>query len=140
MRRTITTLLTVLVLSMPVAEATAAVKTTKKKTIVVTKKFTGAAVQAGRWGSLQVTIVVRKTTTITGTKRKVTRKMTALSVPTYPNHTDRSVYINSQALPILKSEALRAQSANINLVSGATNTSEAFAQSLQSAILKAKKA
>src|SRR3989442_13533051 len=107
---------------------------------VVTKKFAGTAFQADRWGPLQVTIVVRKTTTITGTKRKVTRKITALSVPTYPNHTDRSVYISSQALPILKSEALRAQSANINLVSGATNTSEAFAQSLQSAILKAKKA
>ena len=137
MRRTITTLLTVGVLALPVAQATAAVKTTKK---VVTKKFAGTAFQADRWGPLQVTIVVRKTTTITGTKRKVTRKITALSVPTYPNHTDRSVYISSQALPILKSEALRAQSANINLVSGATNTSEAFAQSLQSAILEAKKA
>ena len=137
MRRTITTLLTVGVLALPVAQATAAVKTTKK---VVTRKFTGTAYQADRWGPLQVTIVVRKTTTIRGTKRKVTRKITALSVPTYPNHTDRSVYISSQALPILKSEALRAQSANINLVSGATNTSEAFAQSLQSAILKAKKA
>ena len=137
MRRTITTLLTVGVLALPVAQATAAVKTTKK---VVTKKFAGTAFQADRWGPLQVTIVVRKTTTITGTRRKVTRKITALSVPTYPNHTDRSVYISSQALPILKSEALRAQSANINLVSGATNTSEAFAQSLQSAILKAKKA
>ena len=137
MRRTITTLLTVGVFALPVAQATAAVKTTKK---VVTKKFAGTAFQADRGGPLQVTIVVRKTTTITGTKRKVTRKITALSVPTYPNHTDRSVYISSQALPILKSEALRAQSANINLVSGATNTSEAFAQSLQSAILAAKKA
>jgi uncharacterized protein with FMN-binding domain len=139
MRRTITILLTVLVLSLPVAEASAAVATTKMK-IVVTKKFTGTAFEAGRWGALQVTILVRKTTTITGTKRKVTRKMTALGVPTYPNHTDRSVYINSQALPILKSEALRAQSAAVDMVSGATDTSEAFAQSLQSAILKAKKA
>ena len=63
-----------------------------------------------------------------------------MSVPTYPDHTDRSVYINSQALPILKSEALRAQSASIDMVSGATDSSEAFAESLQSAILKAKKA
>jgi uncharacterized protein with FMN-binding domain len=139
MRRAITTLLTAAVIAMPVAQATAAVKTTKKK-IVVTKKFAGSGVEAGRWGTLQVTIVVRKTTTITGAKKKVTRKMTAISVPTYPNHTDRSVYINSQALPILKSEALRAQSTNINLVSGASDTSYAFAQSLQSAILKAKKA
>ena len=66
---------------------------------------------------------------------------TAVSVPTYPNHTDRSVYINSQALPILKSETLQAHmSANINLVSGASDSSQAFAESLQSAILKAKKA
>jgi len=72
--------------------------------------------------------------------RKVTRKLTAVSVPISPNHTDRSVYINSNALPILKSEALKAQSANINMVSGATDSSDAFAQSLQSAILKAKKA
>jgi uncharacterized protein with FMN-binding domain len=139
MRRTITLLLTVVVLSLPVAEAAAAVKTAKKKVIVVTKKFTGSAYEAGRWGSLQVTITVRKTTTITGTKRKVTRKLTSISVPAYPNHTDRSVYINTQALPILKSEALRAQTANVDMVSGATDTSEAFAQSLQSAILKAKK-
>jgi uncharacterized protein with FMN-binding domain len=140
MRRTITMLLTVAVLALPVAQASAAIKTTKKKVLVVTKKFTGSAYEAGRWGPLQVTIVVRKTTTITGTKREVTRKLRAINVPTYPNHTDRSVYINSQALPILKSEALRAQSANINLVSGATDTSQAFAESLQSAILKAKRA
>ena len=68
------------------------------------------------------------------------KKLTGLSVPTYPNHTDRSVYINQNALPILKSEALQSQSASINLVSGATDTSYAFAQSLQAAILKAKRA
>ena len=66
--------------------------------------------------------------------------MTAVAVPIYPNHTDRSVYINSNALPLLKSEALRAQSANVNLISGATDTSYGFAQSLQAAILKAKRA
>jgi uncharacterized protein with FMN-binding domain len=133
-------LLTVVVLALPVADAAAAVKAAKKKVIVVTKKFTGTAVEAGRWGPLQVTITVRKTTTVTGTKRKVTRKMKAVAVPTCPNHTDRSVFINSQALPILKSEALRAQSSSIDLVSGATDSSEAFAQSLQSAIVKAKHA
>jgi uncharacterized protein with FMN-binding domain len=133
MRRTITTLLLMMVLALPVAQATAAVKTTKK---VVTKKFTGTAYQADRWGTLQVTIVVRKTTI----GKKVTRKITAVSVPIYPNHTDRSLFINTNALPTLKSEALRAQSARINLVSGATDTSDAFAQSLQSAILKAKRA
>jgi uncharacterized protein with FMN-binding domain len=138
MRKSITVLLTVAALALPIADATAATRATTKK-IVVSKRFTGSVASVDRWGSLQVTVVVRKTTTITGTKKKVTRKITAVSVPTYPNHTDRSIYINQTALPILKSEALRAQSANINMVSGATDTSDAFAQSLQAAILKAKK-
>jgi len=137
MRKSITVLLTVAALALPIADATAATRATTKK-VVVSKRFTGSVASVDRWGSLQVTIVVRKTTTITGTKKKVTRKITAVSVPTYPNHTDRSIYINQTALPILKAEALRAQSANINMVSGATDSSDAFAQSLQSAILKAK--
>ena len=139
MRKSITVLLTVAALALPIAGATAATRATTKK-IVVSKRFTGSVASVDRWGSLQVTIVVRKTTTITGTKKKVTRKITAVSVPTYPNHTDRSIYINQKAIPILKAEALRAQSANINMVSGATDSSDAFAQSLQSAILKAKHA
>jgi uncharacterized protein with FMN-binding domain len=139
MRKSITVLLTVAALALSIADATAATRATTKK-IVVSKRFTGSVASVDRWGSLQVTIVVRKTTTITGSKKKLTRKITAVSVPTYPNHTDRSIYINQTALPILKAEALRAQSANINMVSGATDSSDAFAQSLQSAILKAKHA
>ena len=139
MRKSIIILLTVAALALPIVDATAATRPTTKK-IFVSKRFTGSLASVQQWGSLQVTIVVRKTTTITGTKKKVTRKLTAVSVPTYPNHTDRSIYINQTALPILKAEALRAQSANINLVSGATDSSDAFAQSLQSAILKAKHA
>jgi uncharacterized protein with FMN-binding domain len=138
MRKSITVLLTVAALALSIADATAATRATTKK-IVVSKRFTGSVASVDRWGSLQVTIVVRKTTTITGSKKKLTRKITAVSVPTYPNHTDRSIYINQTALPILKAEALRAQSANINMVSGATDSSDAFAQSLQSAILKAKR-
>ena len=137
MRKSIIILLTVAALALPLVDATAATRATTKK-IVVSKRFTGSLASVQQWGSLQVTIVVRKTTTITGTKKKVTRKLTAVSVPAYPNHTDRSIYINQTALPILKAEALRAQSANINMVSGATDSSDAFAQSLQSAILKAK--
>ena len=139
MRKSIIILLTVAALALPIVDATAATRATTKK-IVVSKRFTGSLASVQQWGSLQVTILVRKTTTITGTKKKVTRKLTAVSVPTYPNHTDRSIYINQTALPILKAEALRAQSANINMVSGATDSSDAFAQSLQSAILKAKHA
>jgi uncharacterized protein with FMN-binding domain len=136
MRRSIIIFLTVAALALPVVDATAATKAKTKK-IVVSKRFTGSVASVDRWGTLQVTIVVRKTTTITGTKKKVTRRMTAVSVPIYPNHTDRSVFINQNALPILKAEALKAQGANINMVSGATDTSNGFEESLQSAIVKA---
>ena len=139
MRKSIVIVLTVAALALPIVDAPAATRATTRK-IVVTKRFAGSIASVDRWGSLQVTILVRKTTTITGTKKKVTRRITAVSVPTYPNHTDRSVFINQNALPTLKAEALRAQSANINLVSGATDTSYGFAQSLQAAILKAKRA
>jgi uncharacterized protein with FMN-binding domain len=139
MRKSISILLTVAALALPIVDATAATKAKTKK-IVVSKRFAGSVASVDRWGSLQVTIVVRKTTTITGTKKKVTRRITAVSVPTYPDHTDRSVFNNQSDLPILKAEALRAQSANINMVSGATDTSDGFAQSLQAAILKAKRA
>ncbi len=111
------------------------------KVVVVNKTVTGSEAQVDRWGYLKVTLVVRKATTTTGTKKKVTRKIVGVSVPEYPNHTDRSVYINTQALPYLKQEVLQAQmSSNIQLISGATDTSYAFVQSLQSAILQAKKA
>jgi uncharacterized protein with FMN-binding domain len=46
----------------------------------------------------------------------------------------RSEEINSQALPTLQQQAMSAQSANIDGVSGATFTSEAYARALQSAL------
>jgi len=46
--------------------------------------------------------------------------------------------ISSQVEPILQQEVLQAQSAQIDLVSGATYTSEGYAQSLQSALDKAR--
>ena len=46
----------------------------------------------------------------------------------------RSGQISQAAEPILHDEALQAQSASIDLVSGATYTSDAYAQSLQAAI------
>jgi uncharacterized protein with FMN-binding domain len=138
MRKSITTLLTATLIAVPVGQATAATKTTKRK--VVTRKFTGSTFEADRYGALQVTIVVRKTTVKRNGRASVTRKITSIGVPVYPNETGRSVFISQNALPILRSEALRAQSARIDLVSGATYTSEAFASSLQSAILKARRA
>jgi uncharacterized protein with FMN-binding domain len=135
MRRTVTTLLTATVLALPVANAAAATTATKAKKKVVTRRFSGATIDTGRYGLLRVTIVVRKTTIA----KKVTRKITSIGVPVYPNDTDRSVFISENAIPLLVQEALHAQSAKIDMVSGATYTSEAFARSLQAAILAEKK-
>ncbi|HEX4819698.1 MAG TPA: FMN-binding protein [Acidimicrobiales bacterium] len=54
-----------------------------------------------------------------------------------PNDRERSAEISDYAGPRLRQEALRAQSANIDLLSGATYTSESYQQSLQSALDKA---
>ena len=122
------------------AAATVPKATVKTKVVTATRSFTGAAATAERWGELQVTIVVKKTTTtnLTTKKKTVKREIVAVRVPTYPNHTDRSVFINERALPTLIQETIAAQSTGIDLVSGATDTSYAFQQSLQSAILEAK--
>jgi uncharacterized protein with FMN-binding domain len=46
----------------------------------------------------------------------------------------RSQFIDQQSIPLLEQQALQAQSANIQGVSGASYTSGGFAQSLQSAL------
>lgn len=56
----------------------------------------------------------------------------------YPNTHSASVMINSYVMPVLTQEAIQSQNANVNLISGATLTSEAFSQSLASALLTAK--
>ena len=48
----------------------------------------------------------------------------------------RSQYIDQQSIPLLEQQALSAQSANIQGVSGASYTTAGFAQSLQSALTK----
>jgi uncharacterized protein with FMN-binding domain len=53
-----------------------------------------------------------------------------------PFDRQRSQYISQTAAPILRSEVLSAQSAQINIVSGATYTSEGWANSVASALAK----
>ena len=60
--------------------------------------------------------------------------ITAVDVPQYPSSNGRDRQINQQAIPILVSETVSAQSARIDMVSGATYTSDGYLQSLQSAI------
>jgi uncharacterized protein with FMN-binding domain len=51
-----------------------------------------------------------------------------------PFDRQRSAYISSVAAPLLRQGALQAQSAQIDLISGATYTSEAYAESLQAVL------
>lgn len=55
-----------------------------------------------------------------------------------PNDEQNSVEINRQAMPLLKQQALKVQSAQVNGVSGATDSSQAFIQSLGNALQQAK--
>jgi uncharacterized protein with FMN-binding domain len=119
----------------PAASAIAAAQTK----VVITRTVKGPPAAASQWGYVQVTLTIRKTTTTVGTKKTVARKIIKISIPQYPNHTDRSVYINQTALPYLMQETLKAQSANIQMISGASNSSYAFIQSLQAAIMLEKK-
>ena len=65
-------------------------------------------------------------------------KLTAVNFLSYPNDRSTSRSINARAMPQLKTEAIQAQSANVDGVSGATDTSQAFIQSLGSALAEAK--
>lgn len=56
----------------------------------------------------------------------------------HPSDRNRSIQINNMAMPRLKSEAIQTQSANVNTISGASASSQAFSQSLQSALNQAK--
>lgn len=55
----------------------------------------------------------------------------------YPSDRRTSQQISSQAIPLLQSEAIQAQSANVDIVSGATSTSMGFQQSLGDALAQA---
>jgi uncharacterized protein with FMN-binding domain len=146
MRKQLAAVASTATIAIPVGNAIAASKPTlatvtpKKKVVTLTKTVSGTAYEADRWGPLQVTVVVKKTTTTVGTKKTIARKITAVRVPVYPNHTDRSVFINQQALPMLEHEALSAQfTGSIQMISGASDTSDAFIQSLQGALSAAHK-
>jgi len=142
MQRALTAVLGAATVALPAASAVAAVNqsvaTTVTKKTVVTKKVSGSAVEADRWGEVTVTVTVKKTTAITNGVKKVTRKWTDIG-GSFTYHTDRSLYIMQQALPQLRTQALQSHSANVDTISGATYTSDAFTQSLKEALAKAAK-
>ncbi len=85
---------------------------------------TGAAVQT-RWGPVQVQITV------------ASGSITDVAAVQHPTGNSRDQQINDYALPVLAQEAMAAQGARIDHVSGATVTSDGYVQSLQSALDRA---
>src|SRR4051794_16760159 len=63
-------------------------------------------------------------------------KMVRIEALQLQGNDPRSVQISSSAAPVLEQEALSAQTADIDAVSGATFTSASYSQSLQSALDK----
>jgi len=87
--------------------------------------YTGTAADA-IYGYIQVKITVSS------------GKISDLVFLQYPNDRRDSIQINNYAMPILKQQAIAAQSASVDGVSGATDSSQAFVQSLTAAINQAK--
>lgn len=87
--------------------------------------YTGTSVDA-YYGNVQVQVMVSG------------GKIIDVRFLNYPHDRGTSRMINSQAMPYLKSEVITAQNANVDIVSGATATSQAFIQSLQSALSQAQ--
>ena len=83
--------------------------------------FTGSSVNTP-YGSVQIQIVVTN------------HKITDVKALHLTDDGGRSVQISNKAAPILRSEVLSSQSAQVSSVSGATYTSDAYLTSLQSAL------
>lgn len=86
-----------------------------------TSTYTGSTAQT-RWGPVQVKITVTN------------GSITQVTVLQSPSQNPRDQEINDHALPILIKDTLAAQSAQIDMVSGATVTSGGYLQSLQAAL------
>lgn len=87
--------------------------------------YTGSVADA-QWGYIQVKAVISG------------GKITDVQLLQYPNERSRSIEINSYADPQLTQEAVQAQSAQVDVVTGATDSSIAFMQSLGDALSQAQ--
>ena len=89
-----------------------------------TGTFTGQDVP-NRFGDVQVQVVVAN------------GRITDVKALQLPSDRAQSAYISEIAGPLLRTEALQAQNAKIDVISGATYTSLSYAQSLDSALHQA---
>ncbi|MGI8967535.1 MAG: FMN-binding protein [Chloroflexota bacterium] len=127
-------------------------RTTKQRTLPLALTALAALPIAGAWtpsAASAATLQAAKTRTFKGPAEDVphgpvqvsiivkNKKITGVKVTNSPEG-PRSDFIQGQAIPILKQETLRAQSAKINEVSGATDTSAGYITSLQAAVKSAR--
>ncbi len=99
-----------------------------------TSGFASAGASAKAGGTYQGSIV---TTRFGSVQVQVTVKAGTITDVTALKLTDddrKSVQISNRAAPLLRSEVLAAQSADVQTISGATVTSEAYLTSLQAAL------
>ena len=108
----------------PPAPVTQAPPPVTHTTTPSTETVDGAPID-NNFGTVQVAVTIRA------------HQIVAVQPLQMPYQHATSAYISQQAAPLLQQEALQAQSANIQIISGATYTSESYAQSLQSALAKA---
>jgi uncharacterized protein with FMN-binding domain len=100
---------------------------TTAATAAAPQAFNGALVQT-KYGPVQVQAQISDGT------------IADIAVIAYPTADGKSRSINARALPQLRTEVLTAQQANVDTVSGATYTSNAYRQSLQAALDAARAA
>jgi uncharacterized protein with FMN-binding domain len=111
--------------STPIGTATATPTTTSTAGEYKDGTYTGSVVNA-YYGNIQVSAVVSG------------GKLSDITFLQYPDDNGHSQEINNSAMPTLKSEAISAQSSKVNVVSGATLTSQAFDESLANALTQAQ--
>ena len=127
---------------MPAADVWAAATTAAdalKKIIVAKKTFTGASARPTAGAMSRSPSSSGRRRRPPATRRPSSARSTRSRSRSIPDHTDRSQSHQPECAPLLVQEALKAQSTHIYIISGATYTSDAFAQSLQAAITRRRR-
>ena len=119
--------LSLLVVASPFAASIAVAAPASQSPIYADGTYTGPSVDA-YYGNVQMQVTI------------TAGHISGFKVLDVPRHTGTSVAINRQAIPMLAREVVAAQSAHVDIITGATYTSEAFIRSLGQAFQQASQA